>query len=85
MVRPGLTTGGVLEHFAGREEETALHKLALLEMPGDEKSWRQEMVDAVGQLDRQARQQRVDELQARLGQLEPHEKDELRELLVFGR
>src|SRR5688572_11483716 len=83
--RPGLTTGGVLEHFAGREEETALHKLALQEMPGDAKIWRQEIVDAVAQLDRQTRQQRIDELQARLGELQPHEKDELRELLVAKR
>ena len=83
--RPGLATGAVLEHFAGREEEGALHKLALQEMPGDEKIWRQEVVDAVAQLDRQTRQQRVDELQARLGDLQPHEKDELRELLTARR
>ena len=83
--RPGLATGAVLEHFAGREEEGALHKLALQELPGDEKIWRQEVVDAVAQLDRQTRQQRVDELQARLGDLQPHEKDELRELLTARR
>src|SRR5688572_3985687 len=79
--RPGLTTGAVLEHFAGREEEAALHKLALQDMPGDEKIWRQEIADAARQLDRQARQQRIEELQVRLAELAPHEKDELRELL----
>ena len=83
--RPGLTTGAVLEHFAGREEEAALHKLALQEMPGDEKIWRQEIADAARQLDRQARQQRIEELHARLAELAPHEKDELRELLSSRR
>ena len=75
----------MLEHFAGREEEGALQKLAIQELPGDETIWRQEIVDAVAQLDRQTRQQRIDELQARLAGLQPHEKDELRELLTFRR
>jgi DNA primase len=83
--RPGLTTGAVLEHFAGREEEGALHKLALQDLPGDEKIWRQEIADAAAQLDRQARQQRIEELHARLSELAPHEKDELRDLLSSRR
>jgi len=85
--RPGITTGGVLEHFAGREEEPALQKLALQAFPGDEAGWRSELVDAVAQLDRQVRQQRVEELQARIrevgsGGLSEAEKAELRDLLA---
>jgi len=83
--RPGITTGAVLEHFADREEEPALQKLALQGFPGEEAAWRHELVDALAQLDRQVSQQRVDELQARIREvgmsgLSDHEKAELREL-----
>ena len=64
--RPGITTGAVLEHFAGREEEPALQKLALQGFPGEESAWGHELVDALVQLDRQVNQQRIDELQARI-------------------
>ena len=85
--RPGITTGAVLEHFAGREEETALQKLALQAFPGDEAGWRAEIVDALAQLDRQVRAQRVEELQARIREagsasLSEAEKAELRDLLT---
>lgn len=83
--RPGITTGAVLEHFAGREEEAALQKLALQVFPGDESGWRAELLDAIVQLDRQVRQQRVEELQARINEvgmsgLSADEKAELRDL-----
>ncbi|MDY0022452.1 DNA primase [Arenimonas caeni] len=85
--RPGITTGAVLEHFAEREEGAALQKLALQAFPGDEAGWRAEIVDALAQLDRQVRAQRVEELQARIREagsasLSDAEKTELRDLLT---
>ena len=81
--RPGISTGALLEHFEGREESHALQKLAVQEMPGDGSSWAEEFLDALAQLDRQTRQQRIDELNDKLkaGVLSPPEGDELRELL----
>jgi DNA primase len=81
--RPGIGTGALLEHFAGREEEAALQKLALVELPGDGSAWAEEFLDALAQLDRQTRQQRVDELNDKLkaGVLSQPESEELRELL----
>jgi DNA primase len=78
--RPGIGTGAVLEHFAEREEGAALQKLAAQSFPGDASTQRDEFLDALGQLDRQTRQQRVDELQVK-GALSALEKTELRELL----
>jgi DNA primase len=81
--RPGIGTGAILEHFAGREEEAALQKLALVELPGDGSAWAEEFLDTLQQLDRQTRQQRIDELNDKLkaGALSQHESVELRELL----
>ena len=83
--RPDISTGGVLEHFAEREEGAALQKLAMQSLPGDEAAWRAEFLDALAQLDKQTRQQRVDELNRRIGEvgmtgLSAAEKAELREL-----
>ncbi|GAB2489242.1 DNA primase [Arenimonas alkanexedens] len=83
--RPGITAGGVLEHFSEREEGAALQKLAMQVFPGEIDTLRLEFLDALGQLDRQTRQQRLDELQARINEvgmsgLADHEKAELREL-----
>jgi len=83
--RPGIGTGTLLEHFAEREEGAALQKLAMQLLPGEPASWREEFLDALAQLDRQTRQQRIDELQARINQvgmsgLGEAEKAELREL-----
>ena len=78
--RPGIGTGTILEHFAEREEGTALNKLATHSFPGDAAAWRTEFLDALGQLDRQTRQQRVEELQVKAS-LNALEKTELRELL----
>ena len=79
--RPDISTGALLEHFAEREEAAALHKLALLELPGEPAALQAEFADAVAQLERQLRQQRIAALQARLATLDDAEKAELRELL----
>ncbi|MCH6482897.1 DNA primase [Pseudoxanthomonas sp. LH2527] len=81
--RPDITTGVLLEHFAEREEATALQKLAMQALPGDEDSWRMEVLDAAVQLEKQMLQQRLDELQAKqrsMG-LDETDKYELRTLL----
>ncbi len=82
--RPDITTGGLLEHFADREESTALQKLASQDMPGEEALWRDEFLDAMAQLEKQTLQQRIDELQAkqRDGGLDDEDKAELRALLL---
>jgi len=69
--RPGIGTGAILEHFAS--------------FPGEPATWRAEFLDALAQLDRQTRQQRIEELQARINEvgmsgLGDAEKAELREL-----
>ena len=81
--RPEITTGAVLEHFTGRDEQAALHKLAAIELPGDEQAWAQELHDAMLQMEKQLLQQRLEELQAKqLHQgLDDTDKYELRELL----
>ncbi len=81
--RPDITTGGVLEHFAEREEIAALQKLASQSMPGEEALWRDEFLDAMGQLEKQTLHQRIDELQAKQREvgLDDHDKTEMRELL----
>ena len=86
--RPQLTTGALLEHMAGREEEAALQKLALQTPPGDATIWRNEWRDLLAQLDQQTLAQRVEELKARQSEagLSDDEKDELRELMkLFAR
>ncbi len=81
--RPDISTGALLEHFDGREEQVALNKLAAQSLPGDTASWTQELHDAVAQLERQLLQQRLEELQAkqRAQGLDDTDKYELRELL----
>lgn len=82
--RPEITTGGVLEHFADREELAALQKLASQDMPGEEAKWQEEFLDAMAQLERQTVQQRIDELQAKQREigLDDDDKAELRALLL---
>jgi hypothetical protein len=79
--RPDITTGGLIEHFADREEGAALQKLAGHSVPGDSDGWRAELLGAIEQLNQQAAQQRLAELQARMSSLDEAEKLELRELL----
>ncbi len=79
--RPDISTGALLEHFAEREEAASLHKLAVLDLPGEEADLRAEFLDAIAQLDRQVLQQRIEELQQRFVELDTDEKRELLELL----
>ena len=82
--RPALTTGALLEHFAGREEAVALNKLATLDLLVDQGQARADFLGAIAQLDVQTSQQRLDDLIARQldGGLSDTERDELRRLMV---
>ena len=82
--RPDITTGALLAHFEGREEQAALGKLAMMEFPAAPETWKHEFVDALAQLDRQTRQQRIEELLAKQeeGLLGETERAELRECLA---
>ncbi len=55
-----------------------------MEFPGGEDQWKTEFLDALGQLDRQTLQQRVDDLLKKQGEtaLADKEKNELRSLLA---
>lgn len=85
--RPEITTGALLQHFAEREESGALQKLASQVLPGNGASWRQELIDAAEQLEDQAIQQRLTELQAKMsaGPLDVADKYELMTLLQAQR
>jgi DNA primase len=81
--RPEITTGALLEHFGEREESTALQKLAVQSLPGDEAKWIEEFLDTMAQLEKQTLQQRVEELQAKQREsgLDESDKEEMRALL----
>ena len=79
--RPEIGTGALLEHFAGRDESAALQKLAAQELPGEEAALHAEFLGAIEQLEKQVLQQRIDELQQRMSELDEAEKYELRALL----
>ena len=81
--RPDISTGALIAHFEGRQEQQWLNTLATQTLPGDVHSWRQELQDAVAQLEKQLLLQRLEELQAKArGQgLDDTDKYELRELL----
>ncbi|MFN3842828.1 MAG: DNA primase [Rehaibacterium terrae] len=83
--RPGISTGAILEHFAEREEAEALHKLAVVDLPGDPEGWRNEFADALARLEEQTHAQRRTELLQRQREtgLSDAEKDELRALLAL--
>ncbi|MGO1892057.1 MAG: DNA primase [Luteimonas sp.] len=83
--RPEITTGALIEHFAGREEGESLQKLAAISMPGEAPAWRDELLAIIARLDRQTLDQRIEELQAQIAEggfaaLSAAEKDELRQL-----
>ena len=82
--RPDITTGGVLEHFADREETAALQKLASQDMPGEAALWQDEFADAMAQLEKQTLHQRIDVLQAKQREvgLDDDDKAEMRALLL---
>jgi len=81
--RPDISTGALIAHFEGRQEQQWLNTLAMQTLPGDQESWLQELHDAVAQLEKQLLLQRLDELQAkaRAQGLDDTDKYELRELL----
>ena len=79
----GVTPAAVYRHFEGREEAVALNKLALTDFPAAESGWQAEFTDAVAQLEKQTRAQRLMDLmqlQSERG-LQPDERDELRAML----
>ncbi len=81
---PALHTGAVLEHFAGREEAVALHKLAAkIDSDQEDFDYQAELDDALHQLDRQADAARLAALRLRLAEnpLSADERQELQELL----
>jgi DNA primase len=82
--RPDIATGGILEHFAEREERAALEKLSMMEFPAPPEAWTAEFLDALEQLNRQTVQQRIEELLEKQSQgpLSETEKTELREALA---
>ncbi len=80
--RPEITTGALLEHFAGRDEAAALQKLAVQILPGDPVVWQREWLDALAQLNQQTLRQRLGELQTL--QAEPGlGEDDKQELLAL--
>jgi DNA primase len=85
--RPEITTGALLQHFSEHEDLAALQKLASEVVPGNESAWRQTLVDAAEQLEDQAIQQRLTELQAKMGAgpLDVADKYELMTLLQAQR
>ncbi len=80
--RPEITTGALLEHFAGRDEAVALQKLAVQILPGDPAVWQREWLDALAQLNQQTLRQRLGELQALQAEAGLSEDDK-RELLAL--
>jgi len=92
--RPDITTGALLDHFQGRDEATALVKLATApaveatvatpldaRVLDDADKRQQAFLDAISRLEMQAIHQRREALQARLGSLDETEKQELRLLM----
>jgi DNA primase len=79
--RPDINTGLIIESYAEREEQASLQKLAAQEFPGDPEHWQTEFNDALQQLDKQTRMQRIEELNAKSGRT-AIESNELRELLA---
>ncbi len=81
---PALHTGAVLEHFSGREEATALHKLAAkIDSDQEDFDYQAELDDALHQLDRQADAARMAALRLRMAEntLSADEWQELQQLL----
>ncbi len=81
---PALHTGAVLEHFSGREEAVALHKLAAkIDSDQEDFDYQAELDDALHQLDRQADAARMAALRLRMAEhnLSADEWQELQRLL----
>ncbi|EQD33461.1 DNA primase [mine drainage metagenome] len=84
--RPGAPVAALLEHFSGRSEADALHKLALIDFP-EAHDLRSEFLGALAQLTRQAHAERLDQLTKKLQQqgLSAPEKSELQALHAMRR
>jgi len=80
--RPDISTGALLEHFSGREEQAVLYEQAAVEVLGDEAIWITELNDAFDQLKRAYLLQRITDLKSRFATLDNVEKYELRELIM---
>jgi DNA primase len=83
--RENLSTGSLLEHFAGREEEPALKKLALQDLLTDPEKWESDFIGALKRLDLETLRQREQDLNAKLDEkgllaLLPEERDEMRRM-----
>ena len=81
---PALHTGALLEHFTGREEAVALHKLAArIETDAEGFDYQAELDDALHLLERQADAARLATLRLRMAEnpLSATELQELQELL----
>jgi DNA primase len=80
--RPDANLAALLEHFAGRAEQDALHRLALVDLHGESSGWRDDFTASIDKLDTQVEEQRLAQLQALMfsGQLDAAGKDELRRL-----
>ncbi len=81
---PHLSTGGLLEHWRGRPEETHLARLASTPLVIPEDGCEQELSGAVQRLVEQRNRQRAEQLllKGRDSALSGPEKNELRQLLV---
>ncbi|HET9484682.1 MAG TPA: DNA primase [Xanthomonadales bacterium] len=82
--RPDISTGALLEHFAGREEHAALSKLALRDLMLDPSQYAEDFRGAIAKLNADTEAQRVTALQQKhaQGTLSDGEKQELRALLA---
>ncbi len=81
--RPHLSTGALLEHWRGRDEERHLAALAAQELligEQEEVTLEAEFLDALKQLRAQYRERRLEELTEHLATLTPEQKDELKQL-----
>jgi DNA primase len=83
--RSEISTAGILEHFAERDEVKALRKLAVMEFHGTEENARTDFLEALAKLDRETQIQRRSEIDAKVGSagfsgLSEDEKREWREL-----
>ncbi|MCA1713854.1 MAG: hypothetical protein LC715_01560 [Gammaproteobacteria bacterium] len=100
QARPDITTGALLEHFAEREEASALARLAVADpvavtaptpldarLLDDEERLRSSFIDVIARLEQQMLQQHIDSLQAkqREGALDEQDKQHLRQLLQAQR
>jgi DNA primase len=79
--RPGINSAMLVEHFAEREEYSALQKLMAAVAVGEPDRQAREFLDAIARLDHQASLTRKRELESRRSELSAAEKDELRALL----